>query len=90
MDLNRIKSFAEKRGFEDVEFLGHWKNFDVYKGLLSEEDRGIPIGLPYYILSDDQGIRVSEFPDEYDEIFALLEEDEEDEEEDETEEEDEE
>lgn len=31
------------------------------------------VGLPRYILADDQNIRVSEFPEEYDEIFDLLE-----------------
>lgn len=73
MELSRIKSFAKEWGFEDVRFRGRWKNYNVYSGIRSEEMKRAAVGLPRYILADDQNIRVSEFPEEYDEIFDLLE-----------------
>lgn len=85
MDTSLIKSFAKERGFEDVEFLGRWKNFDVYSGVVSEEDSDAAIGLPYYILADGQNIMESEYPKEYHEIFDLLESEEEEEEDEEDE-----
>ena len=81
MELSRIKSFAQEWGYEDVRFRGRWKDYDVYSGVMSEDMKGAAVGLPSYILADDQKIRVSRFPEEYDEIFDLVEpkEDEEDE-----------
>ena len=72
MELSRIKEFAKEWGFADVEFLIEWRGYDVYDGILAPEKEGRYIGLPRFILSNDQEIRMTEFPNEYNEIADIV------------------
>lgn len=72
MELSRIKEFAKEWGFADVKFLIEWRGYDVYDGILALEKEGRYIGLPRFILSNDQEIRMTEFPNEYNEIADIV------------------
>ena len=72
MELNRIKKFAEDWGYIDVKHLGNWKTWEVFDGILSPEDEGAVVGLPRFILANDETVKVSEFPQEYREIYAYF------------------
>lgn len=61
-----IKTVTEYYGFEVAEFLGNWKEYEVYR--LSMDEPDVVIGLPIYLLVDGETIRPNT-PDETFEIF---------------------
>ena len=48
MDNEKILKFAQRSGYARVEYLGKYKEFDLYKPLY--EDPDMATGLPVYII----------------------------------------
>jgi hypothetical protein len=48
MDNDKILKFAQKSGYATVEYLGKYKEFDLYKPLYEEPH--MATGLPYILL----------------------------------------
>jgi len=61
MDIERIRQFAIKSGFDDVEYVWNWQGYEVYNPVLDLEDGQEPpmIGLPHVILVRGDEIRWS-------------------------------
>ncbi len=51
MDSEKVLKFAQRSGYATVEYLGKYKEFDLYKPLY--EDPNMAIGLPVYIVVKD-------------------------------------
>ena len=51
MDNDKVLEFAKKDGYATVNYLGKYKEFDLYKPLY--EDPHIATGLPTYIIVKD-------------------------------------
>ena len=51
MENEKILNFAQRSGYAMVEYLGKYKEFDLYKPLY--EDPQIATGLPVYIIVKD-------------------------------------
>ena len=51
MENEKILNFAQRSGYAMVEYLGKYKEFDLYKPLY--EDSNIATGLPVYIIVKD-------------------------------------
>ena len=51
MENEKILNFAQRSGYAMVEYLGKYKEFDLYKPLY--EDPHIATGLPVYIIVKD-------------------------------------
>ena len=51
MDNDRILKFAQNKGYATVNYLGKYKEYDLYKPLY--EDPHIATGLPVYIIVKD-------------------------------------
>jgi hypothetical protein len=51
MDNEKILKFAKKDGYATVNYLGKYKEFDLYKPLY--EDPDVATGLPVYIIVKD-------------------------------------
>lgn len=72
MSKEKILEFAKKNGYDDVEPLGKWREFDCYEPIFdgtSEEEPAI-VGLPLIILVNGDEIRMST----EEEAFAQMEE----------------
>lgn len=72
MSKDKIIEFAKKNGYDDVEPLGKWREFDCYEPIFdgtSEEEPAI-VGLPLIILVNGDEIRMST----EEEAFAQMEE----------------
>ena len=51
MDSEKVLKFAQRSGYATVEYLGKYKEFDLYKPLY--EDPDMATGLPVYIIVKD-------------------------------------
>ena len=51
MESGKIIKFAQRSGYATVNYLGKYKEFDLYKPLY--EDPNIATGLPVYIIVKD-------------------------------------
>ena len=51
MDNEKILKFAQRSGYATVEYLGKYKEFDLYKPLYENPD--MATGLPVYIIVKD-------------------------------------
>lgn len=51
MDNEKVLKFAQRSGYATVEYLGKYKEFDLYKPLY--EDSDMATGLPVYIIVKD-------------------------------------
>ena len=51
MDNDKILKFAQRSGYATVEYLGKYKEFDLYKPLYENPD--MATGLPVYIIVKD-------------------------------------
>ena len=51
MDNDKILKFARRSGYASVEYLGKYKEFDLYKPLYENPD--MATGLPVYIIVKD-------------------------------------
>lgn len=58
MELKKIKKFAIENGYDNVEFIGKWKKFEVYDPFFEDEETHA-IGLPYKVLIENDEIRMS-------------------------------
>ena len=52
MENEKILKFAQRSGYATVEYLGKFKEFDLYKPLY--EDPNMATGLPVYIIVKDE------------------------------------
>ena len=52
MENEKVLKFAQRSGYATVEYLGKYKEFDLYKPLY--EDPHIATGLPAYIIVKDE------------------------------------
>lgn len=51
MDNEKVLKFAQKKGYATVNYLGKYKEFDLYKPLYA--DPHVATGLPTYIIVKD-------------------------------------
>lgn len=58
MKKERIIKFAKEHGYENIEYLGKWQDYDVYEPIFDEENVSF-IGLPLVILVKNSIIRMS-------------------------------
>ena len=56
--MKNIYEFAKKIGCDDVEYLGIYNNFKVWK-LSFKSDAILDIGLPLFAIEEDEKIRLS-------------------------------
>jgi hypothetical protein len=57
MDIEKIREFAKSQGYKNVQYLGKWREYDVYEPLTGE---GVAcIGLPFIVLVQGDTIRMS-------------------------------
>ena len=47
MEIDKVEKFAKNKGFDKVEYVGKYKNYEPYKPL---HDTDRLIGWPFYIL----------------------------------------
>lgn len=57
MSMQEIKKYAQNNGYDDVKFLGQWKEYDVYQ-LIFTDDEAHFIGYPQYILIKDNFMEI--------------------------------
>lgn len=58
MSLEKVIEFAKKQGYESVEKLEKWKEYDVYEPIYKNDEVSI-IGMPLLILVKGEEIRMS-------------------------------
>lgn len=60
--FNEIVENLKELGFKEVEYLGEWKGYRVHAPIIELGPNGeIPvIGLPLYILENDEGARLTD------------------------------
>jgi hypothetical protein len=58
MDEKEILKFAKQEGYEDISYIGKWREFEVYEPLFNFEDVSY-VGLPFIILVTQDEIRMS-------------------------------
>ena len=51
MEIGKVLKFAQRSGYATVEYLGKYKEFDLYKPLYENPD--MATGLPVYIIVKD-------------------------------------
>ena len=51
METERVLKFSRQSGYATIEYLGKYKEFDLYKPLY--EDSDVATGLPVYIIVKD-------------------------------------
>lgn len=61
MDKKKILEFAKKQGYDSIEPLGKWKEFDCYEPTINETSEKNPaiVGPPLIILVQGDKIRMS-------------------------------
>ena len=64
MEKEKILEFAKNEGYAKINYLGKWKEYDVYDLIMEEEINGEEenccVGYPYVLLVKENEIRVSE------------------------------
>jgi hypothetical protein len=72
MDKKKVLAFAKKQGYDDVRYIGKWREFEAWEPLVKGEgEDDFPcIGLPLLVLVKGETIRMST----EDEAFAQMEE----------------
>jgi len=58
MDKNKIINFAKSQGFGAVKKLEDWHDYEIYEPLFNDDEIHF-IGLPFFIMVKDDGIRMS-------------------------------
>lgn len=68
MDKNKIKDFVKSCSphYIDVEFVGHWHSFDVYR-VIRNYDKRLHLGPPIILFVNDEDIRFAT----YDELWDM-------------------
>ena len=60
IELNDIIQFAQQHGYSNVEYIGKWRGYDCYDPIMSENGLIPRIGLPLFIIVEDNNtIRMS-------------------------------
>ena len=65
--MNGIVSFAKEHGYDDVIYIGKWKDYDVYEPVNEQEDIAYT-GVPLVILSQGEVVRMSTVDEAYEQI----------------------
>jgi hypothetical protein len=58
MDEKEILKFAKQQGYDNIIYIGKWREFEVYEPLYDFEDVSY-VGLPFMILVTQDTIRMS-------------------------------
>ncbi len=58
MNKKEILKFAKQEGYDDISYIGKWREFEVYEPLFDFEDVSY-VGLPFIILVTGDTIRMS-------------------------------
>lgn len=66
--IDKIKAFAKKNGYAEVEFHGTWNGYDVYQPHIFADKAPVKVGPPLKILVKGRKIRLTTV----DEAFAYL------------------
>lgn len=61
MDKEKILAFAKKQGYDGIEPLGKWKNYDCYEPIINNTSENNPsfVGPPLIILVQGEKVRMS-------------------------------
>lgn len=84
---NKIQKFAEELGYKRAEYVGDYKDSQIYY-LIYSDDEICCIGLPRYIVVENGTLRVSEDEETFEIMRSFNDEDEDEEDDEEDEEED--
>jgi hypothetical protein len=59
--MEKIKKELKEAGFKDLEYLGEWEEYKVYYPVYEmDNENEVPIiGLPLYVLKNDDEVRFS-------------------------------
>ena len=58
MSEEEILKFAKKQGYDEISYLGKWKEYEVYEPMFDYDDTSF-VGLPLIILVKGDEIRMS-------------------------------
>lgn len=67
MEIEKVKAFAKKQGYDDVLYIGKWKEFDCYEPVFKGDDVSF-IGVPLLILVQDKEIRMSTVDEAFEQL----------------------
>ena len=70
MTLDKIIEFAKEKGYYNVEYIGKWKEYDVYEPLFNGDNVFI-VGPPLIILVNDNTMRMSTPEEAYDQLDSI-------------------
>ena len=68
MKLDKIINFAKEQGYETAEYIGKWKNYDLYEPVFSTEAEVSYIGLPFTIMVKGDLIRMSTVDEAFEQL----------------------
>lgn len=67
MEIEKVKAFAKKQGYDDVLYIGKWKEFDAYEPVLKGEDVSFT-GVPLLIFVHGDSIRMSTVEEAFEQL----------------------
>ena len=67
MEIEKVKAFAKKQGYDDVLYIGKWKEFDAYEPVFKGEEPSF-IGVPLLILVKGDSIRMSTVDEAFEQL----------------------
>lgn len=70
MDLEKVKKFVRKFGYDDAEYRGEWKEYQVYAPIL-DDDEPANVGKPEFVLVHDDTIRMATEDEAFEYIDSL-------------------
>ena len=65
--INLVKAFSKEQGYDDVLYLGKWKDYDVYEPVFRGEKVSI-VGIPLVILVKDETVRMSTMEEAFEQL----------------------
>lgn len=70
MNKEKVIAFAKKNGYDDVFFLGKWREYDAYEPIFAgaSEENPAFVGPPLLVLVKDEEIRMSTEDEAYQQI----------------------
>ena len=77
MDLEKVKKFVRKFGYDDAEYHGEWKEYEVYEPIL-DDDEPANVGKPEFVLVRGDTIRMATEDEVFEYIDSLPDDDDED------------
>lgn len=67
MKIEKIKAFAKAQGYDDVSYIGRWKEYEAYEPVYSGDDVSF-VGVPLLILVKGDSIRMSTVEEAFEQL----------------------